>query len=86
MTAKQVKRSLPETLKRMIAKKGWSEAELARQASVTPQTINNICSGSHEPRASVLTQIADALGVTPNDLLGYKDKSGKNQKKLKLSA
>lgn len=61
-----------EKVRKLREAKGWSQTELARQMNVTPsvkpQTIQAIEAGKvRNPRNIV--ELADALGVTPNDLL-----------------
>lgn len=69
MTSDAAKRILPTAIERELQRLDWRPAELARRTGITPMTISNILSGKHEPKASVLKTIADALGVTSDQLL-----------------
>lgn len=53
---------------------GKSYSQLARDCSTPterayPATIERICKGRHMPGAGLLARIAEALGVTTDDLL-----------------
>jgi transcriptional regulator with XRE-family HTH domain len=50
-------------------RKGWTQRDLAREAGVTQTTIVRIEQGTHEPNISTIRKIAEALGVTPAELL-----------------
>lgn len=60
---------LKDVLKERRTKKGWSQAELAREANVSQQLITRIESGNVK-ESRKLPQIARALGVTVEDLIG----------------
>ena len=57
-----------KTLRRIIQKDGRNQRELAEAAGITPVTLSRWLSGTREPRATELQQLADALGVTVTDL------------------
>lgn len=69
VTSEFAKRVLPLAIERELERLGWSRADLSRRTGITPQTIGNICNGLHEPKASILKTIADALGVTTDQML-----------------
>lgn len=50
----------------------YTQIWLAHQAHVTKQMMNRIELGKTEPRATTLAQIALALGVTTDALLGLR--------------
>lgn len=53
----------------LALKRGLSQIQLARKADVAPTTIYRLVSGEAQTvRASTLLMIANALGVTPEDL------------------
>lgn len=52
-------------------KSGLSQKGLAEKISCDQSTIAKIESGVREPKAAMVIAIAEALGCTPNDLLGY---------------
>jgi len=49
--------------------RGWSQAELARRASVTPAPISRMLSGQTESKPEVLAGIARAFGVPLEEIL-----------------
>lgn len=49
---------------------GISQAELARRCDLSPQRLNNYILNKRPPDLRSLVKIADALNVTPDDLLG----------------
>ena len=62
-------------MKQALDSKGWTPAHLAaamhdQGASICYSTISSWLSGRNEPRASVIFNIARALGCSPADLLG----------------
>jgi len=60
---------LSERLAAALAKKGWSENELARQSGVPQPTIHRIVTGeSKSPRSGNLQKLADALGMSVIEL------------------
>ena len=59
-----------EAILRIRKKRGMSRNELARLIGVDRETIARYERGTREPKASVVGQIAAALNVTPNELLG----------------
>jgi transcriptional regulator with XRE-family HTH domain len=62
---------LGERLRRYRADKRVSQAELARQADVSPAYLSELESGAgRRPSGRVLLAIAEALGVTIGELLG----------------
>lgn len=60
--------------------KGWKAAHLSAalldlDTEVSTWSIDRWLAGKNEPRARQLGAIAEALGVTANDLLGYQQKT-----------
>jgi transcriptional regulator with XRE-family HTH domain len=49
--------------------KDWSQAELARRAKLTPQTVMRLEAGTHKAQRATVRKLARALGVTPADLM-----------------
>jgi transcriptional regulator with XRE-family HTH domain len=61
---------LAENIKRFRKQRGISQEELAREAGVTYSTLIKLESGSNKnPTVKTLQQIAQALGVTLDDLV-----------------
>ena len=52
-----------------LIEKGWSQAELARHASLHPSTISRIETGMQKPYPSELTKIAAALDITEDEVM-----------------
>lgn len=50
-------------------KQGLTQADLARQLGVTPAAISKWENGSSKPRVEVLFQLAEILGVRPEELM-----------------
>jgi len=61
---------LAENIKTFRKQRGISQEELARKAGVTYSTLIKLESGSNKnPTVKTLQQIAQALGVTLDDLM-----------------
>ena len=54
-------------------KKGWSQAELARNAKITPAAINQFEKGSRKPNMPILRKLAKVLDVSIDYLAGESD-------------
>jgi transcriptional regulator with XRE-family HTH domain len=52
-------------------RRGWKLSDLARRTGLPISTLSRYERDTRDMPASKLRRIADALGVTPNDLLGY---------------
>ncbi len=61
-------------LKECRARKGMTTIELGRQIGVSPSAITNWESGVRKPDINMLIRLAEVLGCTPNDLLGFETK------------
>ena len=48
-----------------------TQAELAAKVGVTAGTVNRIERGVHRPRLSTIRKLAEALGVTPDELVQW---------------
>lgn len=60
-----------ERLREKRLEAGLTQAELAKKASVTDRTIQNYELGTRKPRdMKIVSDLAIALGTTPNYLLG----------------
>jgi len=61
---------LAQNIKTFRKQRGLSQEELAREADVTYSTLIKLESGSNKnPTVKTLQQIAQALGVTLDDLM-----------------
>lgn len=57
-------------LKQTIQSKELAHKQLSELSIVPVYTINHICTGKHDnPKIDTIRKIADALGVTVNDLI-----------------
>lgn len=56
-------------LYRLMLAKGWTQAELARQSSVSRDGISGYIRGNHMPTHDKANSLADALGVKVDELL-----------------
>ena len=57
------------TLRQLRDAMGYTQLSLAIKLGVTPSTVYNWERGTAEPRARQLGQLADALGVTADEVL-----------------
>lgn len=67
---------LRENIKKLMAKKGWSQRTLAEQSGVSQKTISNLVGENRaitSPSVSTMEAIAAGLGVNPAELMGYTD-------------
>lgn len=64
--------ALARSIRGRRAEMDITQAELAERAGVNITTIGAYESGERTPGADKLFAIADALGCTPNDLMGWK--------------
>lgn len=79
MTPKRAKLNIAENLQRILSARGMNTLELVRLTKEPQNTIYAIVRGESEPRAAVLASIAEALGVTVDEIL-------QNPKKIPQSA
>lgn len=52
----------------ILKERGWSFRELGRQLGKSPPRVRDIVERG-DPKASILKEFAEALGVSPEDLL-----------------
>ena len=62
-------KKLGENLKKMRIKKDISQIELARLLGVDRSFVSNIENGKNNPTLSTITNLAQTLGVSTNELL-----------------
>jgi len=62
------KKSLKNNLKVYRAMEDWTQEELAQRVQVTRKTINTIENGKYVPSTYLALKIAQAFGVTVEDL------------------
>lgn len=61
--------TLGSRIKQLRTKSGLSQYALAVRTGVTVTTIGNLESDKHDPRLQTLRALADALEVTPAELI-----------------
>lgn len=54
----------------LLVKRGVSQSELAKRTGLTTAAISRYITGKRQPRGFVVAQIAEAIGVTTDELLG----------------
>ena len=65
----EISKKLGENLKRVRAKKKLSQGALARLLEVNKGYISNIENGNKNPTLATIQRLADALGVSADELL-----------------
>jgi transcriptional regulator with XRE-family HTH domain len=69
ITRDQATEYVGKNLKRILATRGISQAELARQSGIPEMTISQVVNWKNEPGIGVVARIAEALDVTIDVLL-----------------
>lgn len=57
-------------IRRLREQRGWSQYDLAREANTTNVTVGRLERGENAPQWKTAAAVAEALGVTPEELLG----------------
>jgi transcriptional regulator with XRE-family HTH domain len=70
-----------ENLRKLREKKGWTQTEAAQAAGVSFRSYQNWEIGGREPRLDALKKLAEAFGVTTDDLLEGHDGPAKPARK-----
>jgi len=65
----KISAKLGQNMKRIRAKKKMSQGDIARALEVDRGYISNIENGKKNPTIATLQKLADALGVSPDELL-----------------
>jgi transcriptional regulator with XRE-family HTH domain len=65
----EIVRRFAARLRELRRSRGFSQAELARRAVVTPSYVARLEAGGAAPGIDLVDRLAQALGVTPADLL-----------------
>lgn len=61
---------LGERIHQLRSARGWSQVDLAKQLSVTKQTVSNWENDNIQPSIEMLIRLSRILGVTTDYLLG----------------
>jgi transcriptional regulator with XRE-family HTH domain len=59
-----------ERVRLLRRRRGWTQRELAERAGVTHTTIVRLERGGSDPNISTIRKVAEALGVSPAEVLG----------------
>ncbi|MEG0034551.1 MAG: helix-turn-helix transcriptional regulator [Bacilli bacterium] len=59
-----------ERVKMLMSEKGLNQKELASKSGITEASMSKYLSGDRTPRIDILVNVANALGVTTDDLIG----------------
>lgn len=62
-------RRFASRLREVRTSRGMTQADLGRQASVTPAYVSRLESGKVAPGIDMVERLAEVLGTTPSDLL-----------------
>jgi transcriptional regulator with XRE-family HTH domain len=65
----KISAKLGQNMKRIRAKKKMSQGDIARALEVDRGYISNIENGKKNPTLATLQKLANALGVSPDELL-----------------
>jgi repressor LexA len=78
-------RTTADIIKELRLKRGLSQEDLGKKVGVQKSAINKYEKGRVENlKRTTLEGLADALGVTPVELLGYEDEEQQNQRAKKI--
>ena len=73
-----------ERIRYMLAIKNLSQKELAEAINVTQSTISNYCSNSREPDLHTCIAIANVLGVSLDEFLGFPTNIGNKKSSVTI--
>lgn len=77
---------LYENIKKFRTMKGWSQNELALRVGYSDKSmISKIENGLVDLSQSQILRFADELGVTPSDLMGWKDEYYEDTKAAEMA-
>lgn len=68
---------LAQKIKELRIRKGLSQDKLAETAQINLRTIQRIEGGETEPRGDTLQRIANALDITPDELMDWTEREDK---------
>ena len=71
MTKDRLQTLLGQRIVALRTKKGWSQADLAREADKSPQAIEKLENGKVNPTLYSLQEIAKALDVSLSTLVDF---------------
>ncbi len=80
-TNEEVAANIRDNADRLLGEKGWSQRRLSRETNDPHMSIVNALSGDHVPNSGILARIAEALGVTADELIDSPPKPRKKSRK-----
>ena len=89
VTDELARENLKASIALLLEKRGMSRYRLARLTGESDQTIKNVADGVHMPRAGLLSRLAEAFGVTMDELVNPKrdaSRPKRSQKKMQSVA
>jgi len=66
--------NIGERIKTLRLKKGWSQSQLAEKANIDSRNLSRLETGKAKPKLNTIISLANALSITPNDILLYEFK------------
>lgn len=63
--------TVSDRIYKIIDEKGLKQYRVAQAASIPPKAFNEMLRGRRLIKAEEIPRICEALGVTPNDILGF---------------
>ena len=86
ISKEEAKARISANVDRLCQERGLSWYRLSQLVGVSDQQIANICNGRHEPTASLLNRIAEALECSMDDLMAAPRQSRKKPEKVRTRA
>jgi transcriptional regulator with XRE-family HTH domain len=68
---------MAQKIKELRSRKGFSQEQLAETANINLRTVQRIEAGETEPRGDTLKRIANALNVSPDELIDWAEQDDK---------
>ncbi len=68
----EVREQLVANIRAIIQEKGMKQKAIAKKSGFGEQDFSNMMNGRKEIKAEYIPPIAEALGVTPNEIYGGK--------------
>lgn len=63
-----------DCIRRVLKRKRWKQADLAREMEIPRSTVSGWVNGTHEPNLKSIRRIAEVCGVSDADLIGDDDR------------
>lgn len=69
MSIKEMNGNVPENIEAIIERKGLKKKAIAEKVGITAQDLSGLLAGRRLMKIREIRLFADALGVSPNDLV-----------------